>query len=847
MTNITIASPTRHTRATTNKTAPAVAATIDITGVVTRTFFCGETASAGKLEIEQKPDVSIDLTDPDACFSASFDTQIQIISYRAAFSTAPGERYTMRGSYVDDPKYGRQFHAATVVYNAALNVDGLAHFLATNPAFYGIGPVKAAKICAIAGDRFDEIIARNPAKLLAAGITPEELAILSHAWAELADNAALYTWLGSWGMTQHQMDSLITKYGAQTRAILEADPYRVTEMRGWAFARADEVALKIGVAKDHPGRLRACVVDVLQSEENDGHTWMTEDALLLATAKKLALDTLAQRDALIAAYHAAIAELILTRDSTAHVGLTALWIKEREIYDAINALLANPIPGGQANKIPGVVEYLAPSLTAGQLSALTVALTNRFAIITGEAGTGKSYVLNSLVAGLIELYGKGVDIRLAAPTGKAARRMQEAIAATTESISITNPITAATIHRLLGYSPQFDPPWGYNAENKLEADIVIIDEAGMLGAELGYRLLDAIDPARTRMVFIGDHQQLPPVDAGNVLRDLINSRMVPHIELTEVMRQAGVLKANSVGILRGFCAKTEPKREVAPGENPIIAPWYLLTHCVDTGDIQRNVVNIIENELPKFGYHDALSWQVITPQRNTAVGVNELNVLLQQLWQRVKYSRDIPTPDMLGANGAKKRVSSYAKFYPGDKIMQIKNDYDLGIMNGTIGIVVEVDTINPNRDGTPGDKETGNKNIKYITVQFAGEPTPTYIPADSDHLNALTLAYACTVHKYQGSEVPVCVVVCATAHTYMLSRNLLYTAVTRARESVVIVGESLAVTRALKNVDAMRRRTWLPVFFDEGAKWEGDVINENSIQDETQSCVPSASDPFADQ
>ncbi len=396
-------------------------------------------------------------------------------------------------------------------------------------------------------------------------------------------------------------------------------------------------------------------------------------------------------------------------------------------------------------------------LNAEQREGVKNALTFSISLMTGGAGSGKTYTVSTItsIAEHLEL-----KVVLAAPTGKAAKRLEQVVGH-----------EASTIHRLLGFNGH---TYSRDALNPIEADILVVDEVSMVDVPLAWRLFQAVDLKRTAVVLVGDHNQLPPVGPGNLLRDLTRSRAIPTTLLTRVIRQAGVLKENSTAILSG---EVRPTAEAKDGAR---RPWYVIDKFTDREDVRRMLLLLFEEVLAeKLGYDLVRDIQVLTPTHKGPLGTLELNVELQRLLQKKLFDFDVPDVD----------PGRRPRFYPGDKVIQMKNDYELGVMNGAMGIVLGTETA-----GGP-------------TINFDGMPVE--IGKDSDALGNLQLAYATSIHKVQGSEFPCAVVIAHKSHSFMHHRNLLYTAVTRAKESVIILGDRWGIDNCAAKRQVDRRNTFL--------------------------------------
>lgn len=423
-----------------------------------------------------------------------------------------------------------------------------------------------------------------------------------------------------------------------------------------------------------------------------------------------------------------------------------------------------------------VLDGVAPELNASQRTAALTAGRERLSLITGAAGSGKSYTIAAIYRMFTQVWD---DVILAAPTGKAAKRLAQLCG-----------VEAKTIHRLLEYNTV---SYGRTRENPLEAQAIIIDEVSMCDIHLLWHLLDAIDLTRTRLILVGDPNQLPPVGPGNLLRDLLARRIIPTTVLDQVVRQAGTLKENCTAILQGEVRETA---EGAPGH---LRPWYLIDDCRTDALVHHTLEQIMREDIPRLGLDPVRDVQVLTPTNKGPLGTRALNLLLQRVLQEQHYGvRVPPVPE-----------HRRPEFFRGDKVMQTRNNYDRELMNGAIGVV---------RDLVSEETKPG-QFVEMLVIDFDGRHVR--IPRGSEDADDLMLAYASTVHKAQGSEFPVVIAVIHREQSFMLNRNLLYTAVTRAQQTAILLGDSVGIRRAVGKRDIDRRQTFLAlVDIDEMAKGE---------------------------
>ena len=695
-----------------------------------------------------------------------------------------GDQVKLAGKWINDSKWGWQFTAENLVHDMNLDRDGLAHYLKTNPAFKGIGPVKAEKIASTFGESFGDILENNPEQIQeVAGLTNDQFRTLCLEWESRKEFNLLATWLAKYELTHNQITKLITRFGNNLKKILEKDPYILCrEIDGFGFVRTDEIALKMGISKDSTERIQSALIHIVnQVADSDGHCWTEETELIKMASKLLALDNLDSEVLIDQEINALLSNEKLSVHSSSNKFVIAsplLYERETELAKMFkksnSECLSKENNETLKNILPELFEKIAGSLNSSQQKAIETAIFNSICVITGAAGSGKSYTIGAFID-ILEEMNKDSDntyltIEMAAPTGKAAKRMEE----------ISNR-PARTIHRLLKYDGK---NWGYCRENPINADIIIIDEFSMVDVHLAWRLFSAIDLKRTQVVLVGDHNQLPPVGPGNILRDLIDRKIVPIVKLEQVVRQAGLLKRNCTAILKGVVEPT------APGTDGVLRPWYVFDRLETDQAVIQALLNTIEHKLSKIGINPTRDLQVITPTKKGKLGTENLNIELQKLFQRVFFGIEIEPVD----------EGKRPNFYPNDKVIQIKNDYKLDVMNGTVGTVKDV-------------CEKYDKNgVKYTSfiIDF-GEKKPVEITKGSKEHNNIILAYACTIHKYQGSEIPCVLAIVHKSHYFMLHRNLLYTAVTRSKKTVIVLGNSRGIQLAAKKQILNKRRTFLSI------------------------------------
>ena len=691
-----------------------------LNGTVYRTYFTSPRFSAGVLQT--------DIGD--------------MVRFCGPFCANEGEVVVLEGRWKEDPKYGRQFQVQQVRYELPQTAEGLVQYLARHPAFVGIGEATARKIVAYAAspEQLDRLIRLDLDTLHRQLRVPRgTLESLREAWiANSADNE-VRSFLAGFGLTPHQIQTLIDTFGNGVVGVLRSDPYQISQcIKGYGFKKVDKIARAMGTPKDHEGRLEAGLLHVVHDETGSGHTWISAADLVAKANDLLLLDTLDSRKLIAAA-----GRRLLDRGALIATGKAITTTR----FLGAESLIADTFQRHAWEHRPApVVTTIVLGLKAKQAEAYRLAMRHAITVISGGAGTGKTY----LVACLTRAFqAAGLQIALCSPTGKAAKRIEE-------SLQLQGlALEAKTIHRLLEYDGR-----EFHLE-RLTHDVVIVDELSMVDVPLMAELLQRIDFATTRLILVGDHNQLPPVGPGNVLRDIIQHQLVPTVVLDEVVRQAGVLKSNSSAILTGRIMPTA-------ADDPA---WTVVDTFSEPQQIQVYVRDLVLDRIPKrLGLDPIEDVQILTPTHLGPLGTKAINQMMQRL-----------------LHGGVER-----KFAVGDKVIQMANDYDLGVMNGTIGCVLEF--------------EPGAGGTYLIAFDGVGPRSVT-----GDQIHNVQLAYALTAHKAQGSEFPCAVVLCHRSH-YFADRNWLYTAVTRAAKHCLLVGDRWGLRNAVKKNSTIQRRTLLSLW-----------------------------------
>ncbi|MEN6521134.1 MAG: AAA family ATPase [Armatimonadota bacterium] len=666
------------------------------------------------------------------------------------------------GRWVKHPKFGRQFEVESMEYDQDLDMEGLANYIAKHPDIKGIGPSKARVIAERFGRDFDRFLTEEPEEIARAVHLPlEAIEHLRDVWQETAKVNQAMTAVSAFGLSHLQVTSLVKKFGSAAVGLLKSDPYAIVRMvPGFSFKRIDKIAReKMDVPKEIPGRIRAGVVFCVEDALDQGNCWVEYEDLIDRANALLVMDCLDSRERIEHALEELINEKVLSCYGAESRLLVAI-PRIREMEEGLAEVFRQGgkphprFPHLASDTLDEVVWRSAPKLKTWQHDAVTTAITHSITLISGGAGSGKTFTISALV-GILDEY--DLSVVLAAPTGKAAKRMEQVVG-----------MEAQTIHRLLGYNGT-----EFSGE-EVTADVIIVDEVSMLDVPLAWHLFQAIDLSRTAVVLVGDHNQLPPVGPGNILRDLVRSRVIPTVILDGVQRQAGVLKENSIAVLSGEVRKTSEKKPDGRRD------WYVVDQFTDPREAQGFILELFDKVLSERLSFDILSdVQVLTPTHKGPLGTQELNILLQRLIQRKLWNTLVESPE----------PGRRPKLYPHDRVIQTRNNYTTGVMNGAVGTVMEV-----SEDGE-------------VTVDFEG--TRVSFEKGAPELIQIQLAYALTIHKAQGSEYPCSIVVVHKSHAFQHHRNLLYTGVTRASKSAIIVGDRWGIGHCAKVKQVEERKTFL--------------------------------------
>ena len=676
---------------------------------------------------------------------------------------APGEVLKLKGEWSTHPRFGEQFKIVHYQTTAPASVYGIRKYLGSG-LIKGIGPVMAARIVKTFGAQTLDIIETNIEKLeQVEGISHKRISMIHTAWIEQKEIRDVMLFLQSHGVGPGYATKIFKRYGNGSIQVVTANPYRLaTDIFGIGFVTADQIAEKLGFERNSPLRAKAGLLYVLQQLADEGNVFYPLDPLLekcneiLGVEKDVvmkAMDEAAEDKIIVMEDGEADSDPQETKEPLRRVYLSRYHASETGAADHLKALLMSPkrfrnIDPDKA--VFWVQKQLSIDLAENQIQAIKSVALNKVLVITGGPGTGKTTIINAILKIFTRLH---IRIMLAAPTGRAAKRMTE-----------TTGHEAKTIHRLLEYSMQ-NGGFRKNESEPLNCDLLIVDEASMIDTILFYHLLKAI-PLHATFVLVGDVNQLPSVGAGNVLKDIISSGTVPVVLLDTIFRQArdSRIIVNAHRINEGLLPETK--------NEDLKSDFFFIEKDVPE-TVLRIILDLASDRIPDhFGLNPVDEIQVITPMHKGIVGAGNLNIELQR--------RLNP-----GEGGV---TRGNRIFRIGDKVMQTRNNYEKDVFNGDMGRITQID---------PEQRE--------ISIAFDGRK----VVFDFVDLDEIVLSYAVSVHKSQGSEFPAIIIPVLTQHYIMLQRNLLYTAVTRGRKLVVLVGTRKALAIAVHNDRMKKRHTFL--------------------------------------
>jgi exodeoxyribonuclease V alpha subunit len=680
----------------------------------------------------------------------------------------PGESLRLSGHWTVDKKFGEQFKVESYITVKPATLVGIEKYLGSG-LVRGVGKVMAERLVKHFGMETLEVIDQKPERLPEVeGIGPVRSERITKAWVEQRQIKDVMVFLQSHGVSTAYATRIYKQYRDRAIVVVKENPYRLAvDILGIGFKSADKIASQLGIGPTSPLRAEAGVLHVLGTLSDEGHVYVPRPRLLSA-----AVDILTIGPPIIdkAIDDLAAAERVVIEPRPS--GDDAVYLKSLHTAEAASAGRIRLLLGTESRPIRIDIERAITwfegqeniQLAGEQKEAIRKAATSKLLVVTGGPGTGKTTLVNGIIRILEK---KGRRILIAAPTGRAAKRMAE-----------TTGREAKTIHRLLEFNPTkfaFDR----DASNPLEADLVILDEASMIDTMLAYNVLKAL-PFHCQLVLVGDIDQLPSVGPGSVLGDIIRSGVADVVRLRHIFRQGtgSLIVSNAHRVNEGLMPELPPEGSKAD---------FFFIERNEPEEIAGTLKALVHQHIPhKFGFDPVDDIQVLTPMQRGLLGVANVNAELQALLN--------PTGDTL--------VRGSRTFRIGDKVMQIKNNYDMHVFNGDIGRIRKVDGVE-----------------QEVEIAFDGRAV-TYQYSDLDEL---VLAYACSIHKSQGSEYPCVVIPVHTQHYMMLQRNLLYTAITRGKRLVVLVGSKRALALAVKNNSTEERCTMLTERLRGGLGYNGNV------------------------
>jgi len=682
----------------------------------------------------------------------------------------PGESLRLRGRWASHPQYGRQFQVEAYDTVLPATIQGIRRYLGSG-LIKGIGPKMAERIVDHFGQDTLAVIEQEPARLVeVAGLGPKRTKMITAAWEEQRAIKEVMVFLQGVGVSTSLAVRIYKAYRDEAIEVVRREPYRLAgDVWGIGFKTADQIAQRLGIPHDSPQRVKAGLQFALSEASDDGHCYLPETELVAKATGLLGVDgglagrcleELVAEEGVVAEPLPADVSPAVPQGSGRAVWLVPFHRAETALAAGLLRLLQAPadrLPWSQAVDWTVALDWLGRTmgvtLAPEQAAAVRLALSQRVAVLTGGPGCGKSYTVRAIVA---LARAKQAKILLAAPTGRAAKRLSELAG-----------LEAATLHRLLQLRPGGDG--AFDRDRPLDADLVVVDETSMLDVLLANKLVKAVAPG-AHLLLVGDVDQLPSVGAGEVLRDLLAAERLPRVRLTKVFRQA-----QQSGVVTNA-------HRINAGQPPLtrgLADFFLFAED-DPDQVADLVVDIVANRLPRrFGLDPAQEVQVLCPMHRGPAGAGVLNERLQAALT--------PARDGLAERRFGGRV-----YRVGDKVMQIRNNYDkgtAGVFNGSVGVVTALSL---------EDQE--------LRVRLDEDEEVGY---GFDELDELTHAYAVSIHRSQGSEYPCVVIPLTTSAWLMLQRNLLYTAVTRAKRIVILVGSKRALAKAVRTQGAGRRYTAL--------------------------------------
>lgn len=672
--------------------------------------------------------------------------------FSGKFLVGEGDSLILQGEYTTN-KYGKSFTVSSFSYNTALDKTGLIEVIAKSKSIFGMGPAKAAKFVEKLDDIEDIFTLSIDELSKKTGFPTHTCETIQNELQYKRLHTQIISRLKGFDITFNTINKLVEKYGKNTVNVLETNPYQIIgQVPGFSFKKCDEMALKLGIKKEDPNRIQECILFLLYDTQTKGNSYMTSEEVIFEANKILHIDGLNSKQLIIDQIKALIQtqRLEVFKDKLC---LPEVLDKEKWLAEYFKNISNNTL----FRKDETLYER-APfkTLNQGQRQALENFMKYNVSIVTGGAGVGKSFLTNSILKVCQE---NGLNVVLCSPTGNAAKRLEKYTG---------HP--AHTIHKLLGYKGEH---FKTDSSLLLSTNVFIVDEVSMCGVTLLYTLLLNI-PKNAIVVLIGDANQLPSVDYGNVLHDVLNYYPTPKTRLTECLRQSGELKENCNLILEGRISKTS---QSYIGDT-LKKPWYKIIFQT-TEEITSYIDQIYSKSITeKFNLDLLMDVQLLTPTKKGPLGTVELNKRIQKIIQKKLYNNEIQITE-----------SIKPKFYVGDKIINKKNNYNKDIMNGSIGIIKAIDS------------------PTCMRIMFDDRE----VELKDSELENIYLAYSLTVHSYQGDQVKLAIVICHKSHHFQHNRNLIYTACTRAQQSCAIIGDNWGITSSVKQLGSYNRNSLLPL------------------------------------
>ena len=662
------------------------------------------------------------------------------------FLPSKGQKLLASGEWFNG-KYGKEFRISSYKEEELKTNDAIIDYLSSG-LFKGIGPAFAKKIVNYFGENTIDIIENYPERLSEIkGLAKSKIDSLITTWNEKKYVNDIMLFFKEYGLTTNLILKIYKNYGGDSIKIITQNPYvMVDDIEYIGFNKADEIAKKMGLKIDDHRRIYAGVKFVLNDSTENGHTFLYENELITKSCEILQVNSKIVKETLFLLIDDGelvningkifLLSLYMAENNVAHKLMSINYFNHNTVYHSPKTIEDVEIENGfKYNNL--------------QKEAISLAINSNLMILTGGPGTGKTTALK----GIIQMFkSMNLSIGAAAPTGKASKRMSE-----------VTGLNAKTIHRLLEYNPYLG--YGYNEENPLPYDVIIIDEMSMVNVLLMSVFLKAVSPS-TKLILVGDVDQLPSIGAGNILSDCIESKIIPTVKLTEIFRQG----ENSEIILNAHAINNGKQiiiNNKKPNNNFFVIKKY------DNDSIADEIISLVTNRLPKKFNVNPTDIQILSPMRRfTSVGVDELNNKLQSLLN----------------NSINSITVGKTIFKLGDKVMQTKNNYEKEVFNGDVGFITDI-----------------NIDEKTITVDY----DDNIVIYDKTDMDELVLAYVTTIHKSQGSEYPIVIIPITKSHYNMLQRNLIYTGITRSKEICILVGQPEMINYAIGNTKYSVRNTYL--------------------------------------